>query len=116
MSDQEYVLGTDAVEIERLGLQHRVWRPQVLDAWRRGGLSPGQTALDLGCGPGYAALDLATMVGPSGRVLAADQSRRFLAHLARRAGEEGLANVEIVECDLDAGGGALAFLPDARPS
>ena len=33
----DYLLGTRDDEIERLGLQHRVWRPQVLACWRRAG-------------------------------------------------------------------------------
>src|SRR5262245_17883632 len=101
MSDSEYVLGTDAVEIERLGLQHRVWRPYVLDAWRRAGIGPGHTVLDLGCGPGHASLDLAMEVGPTGHVIAIDQSRRFLDHLDGRARAAGLSNIRIVESDLN---------------
>jgi SAM-dependent methyltransferase len=101
MSDSEYVLGTDPVEIERLGLQHRIWRPYVLDAWQRAGIGPGCAVVDLGCGPGHASLDLAREVGPAGRVIAVDQSRRFLDHLERRARDAGLSNVHLVERDLD---------------
>lgn len=32
----------------------------------------GMTAVDLGCGPGFFTLDLAQLVGPSGRVIAVD--------------------------------------------
>ena len=102
MSDAEYVLGTDAVEVDRLGLQHRVWRPFVVEAWRRAGIGPGRTVLDLGCGPGHASLDLSMEVGPRGHVIALDQSRRFLDHLERRAREAGLTNIQTVECDLNA--------------
>src|SRR5262249_55936375 len=56
-AERDYVLGTHDAEIARLGLQHRVWRPRVLDAWRRAGLTSGWTAVDVGCGPGYASLD-----------------------------------------------------------
>lgn len=31
MADRDYLLGTHDGELERLGLQHRVWRPAVLD-------------------------------------------------------------------------------------
>ena len=65
--EKDYVLGTHDEEIARLGLQHRVWRPRVLDAWRRAGFTLGQTILDVGCGPGHATLDLAEIVGPRGR-------------------------------------------------
>ena len=43
--EQDYVLGTHREELERLGLQHRVWRPTVLDCWRRAGI---ERLLDLG--------------------------------------------------------------------
>ena len=62
-----YVLGTRDEEIARLGLQHRAWRSRALAAWRTGEFAPGQTVLDVGCGPGFAALDLAKVVGPDGR-------------------------------------------------
>ena len=32
----------------------------------------GMTVLDLGCGPGFFTLDMASLVGPSGRVIACD--------------------------------------------
>lgn len=35
-------------------------------------LSEGMTVLDVGCGPGFFTLDIADMVGASGRVIAAD--------------------------------------------
>ena len=89
MSDREYVLGTRDEELERLGLQHRVWRPFVLDAWRRAGLLPGMTALDVGAGPGFATADLAEIVGSAGRVMAFERSRRFLDALAARAERRG---------------------------
>ncbi|HEV3486219.1 MAG TPA: class I SAM-dependent methyltransferase, partial [Vicinamibacterales bacterium] len=97
---QDYVLGTGDVELQRLGLQHRVWRPRALDAWRRAGFTLGQTLTDVGCGPGYAALDMAEIVGPTGRVLAADRSRRFLDALEESARNRGLANVRTVQIDL----------------
>jgi SAM-dependent methyltransferase len=103
MPEREYVLGTHDEEIGRLGLQHRVWRPYVLDAWDRAGLRAGQTALDVGCGPGYATIDLAERVGPQGRVIAIDQSRRFLDHLSGRARSEGRANIDIFQRDLNGG-------------
>lgn len=101
MTEASYVLGTHDEEIARLGLQHRVWRPRVLDCWARAGFSAGQTILDLGCGPGYATLDLAEIVGPAGRVIAIDRSRRFLDALEHSAHEHGLANIDVIEGDLD---------------
>ena len=99
--ERDYVLGTHDDEIERLGLQHRVWRPRVLDAWRRAGFTIGQTLIDVGCGPGHATIDLAEIVGPSGRVLAIERSRRFLDALEATRRQRGLDNIETLELDLD---------------
>jgi len=93
-AEKDYVLGTHDEEIERLGLQHRVWRPRALDAWRRAGFTVGQTILDVGCGPGYASVDLAEIAGRSGRVVAIDRSRRFLDALESTARSRALKNLE----------------------
>ncbi|HKY31028.1 MAG TPA: methyltransferase domain-containing protein [Candidatus Polarisedimenticolia bacterium] len=99
--EKDYVLGTHDEEIERLGLQHRVWRPRVLDAWRRAGLTLGQTIVDVGCGPGFSTLDLAGITGPAGRVVAVDRSRRFLAALEEARRQRGIGWIEAHEQDLD---------------
>src|SRR5439155_11319771 len=67
--DRDYLLGTHEEELARLGLQHRVWRPVVLDCWQRAGMTVGKRVLDVGAGPGYAAVDLAEIVGPTGKVI-----------------------------------------------
>jgi ubiquinone/menaquinone biosynthesis C-methylase UbiE len=41
----------------------------------------GMTVLDIGCGPGFFSLALAQMVGPSGRVIAADLQEGMLQNL-----------------------------------
>ena len=104
---KEYLLGTHDEEIERLGLQHRVWRPDVLACWRRAGITAGSRVLDVGAGPGYATMDLAEIVGPEGRVVALERSPRFLAVAREACARRGLANVEFHERDLMAGFPAL---------
>lgn len=104
MSERDYVLGTHDEEVERLGLQHRVWRPQVLDAFRRAGIGPGASVVDVGAGPGFASTDLAEIVGPSGKILAVERSRRFLEVLEDRARRLGLTNIETREQDVTESG------------
>jgi SAM-dependent methyltransferase len=99
--ERDYVLGTHDEEIARLALQHRVWRPRASEAWRHAGFTVGQTILDIGCGPGHASLDLAEIVGPTGRVVALDRSRRFLDWLEGARRQRGLANITAHEIDLD---------------
>ena len=73
--ERDYVLGTHDKELARLGLQHRVWRPVVLDCWQRAGITVGKRVLDIGSGPGYAAVDLAKIVGQTGEVVAIERSK-----------------------------------------
>jgi SAM-dependent methyltransferase len=96
MTDGDYVLGTQDDEVQRLGLQHRVWRARVLDAFRRAGIGSGQTVVDVGAGPGFAAADLAELVGPAGKVFALERAPHFLDTIRSR----GLANVEVREQDV----------------
>src|SRR6185436_9361566 len=95
--EKEYVLGTDRAELERLGLQHQLWLAQAAAAWERAGFRRGQRILDVGCGPGFATIDLAQRVGPRGKVVAVDISQRFLTHLEERASARGLTNVRAVQ-------------------
>jgi len=98
--DRDYVLGTDEQEMARLGLQHLVWRPQMLAAWRRARITRGSRVLDIGAGPGYATADLGEIVGPQGEVLGLERSARFVAAARRRCAERGLTNTRIDEVDL----------------
>jgi len=98
--ERDYLLGTDEVEVNRLGLQHRVWRPRVLDAWRRAGISEGSKVIDAGAGPGWATVDLAEIVGRSGEVHALERSDRFLRFLEWNARQRGLANIRTANLDL----------------
>ena len=59
------------------------------------GLRPGQTACDVGAGPGYFTRRLALAVGPAGRVYAVDVEARLLEVLRERLGKHG-ANVTTV--------------------
>jgi SAM-dependent methyltransferase len=96
----DYVLGTGDVEIARLGLQHRVWRPHALRAWERAGITEGARVLDLGAGPGFATADLAENVGPSGEVIAIERSERFVQHARALCQQRGLRNVRLLQQDV----------------
>ena len=98
--DRDYVLGTHDQELARLGLQHRVWRAVVLDCWQRAGITAGSRVLDVGAGPGYAAMDLAEIVGPAGEVTALERSQNFIRAMEANCRARSLKNVRVHELDL----------------
>jgi len=61
--------------------------------WRRVGLKPGDTVVDVGSGTGYYAFPAAAVVGTDGRVYAVDVSRELVKLVRQRATERGLRNV-----------------------
>ena len=87
--DEPYLLGTHSAEERRLETQHLLWLGAARELWDRAGFGPGARLLDLGCGPGFATLELAERVGAGGRVLAVDESVPFIGRLnceAKRLG------------------------------
>ena len=50
----------------------------------------GMTALDVGCGPGFFSIDMAEMVGESGRIIAADLQEGMLEKLKEKIKETEL--------------------------
>ncbi len=98
--ERDYVLGTHDEELARLGLQHRVWRPVVLDCWQKAGITVGSRVVDIGAGPGYATIDLAEIVGPAGQVVALERSNKFVNATKEAVCARSLTNVKIHELDL----------------
>lgn len=97
----EYLFGTDDDELRRLGFQHQAWIRETAAGWDRGRFGPGGHVLDLGCGPGYAACDLALRL-VDGSVTGIDVSERFAAHARRQAAARGLRNLSVQVQDAEA--------------
>ncbi len=96
--EKDYVLGTHKDELDRLGLQHFVWRQHVLAAWDKAGIGSGDKVLDVGAGPGYASADLSEIVGKNGKVVAVERSLNYLNAL-REMNEK--RNLGIVSYEVD---------------
>lgn len=86
-----------AVHLAYFRLRDRFLAPERV--LRDAGVQPGQTVLDYGCGGGSYSLAAARMVGEAGRVWAVDFSPLAVAEVRRRAGEQGLTNLETIETD-----------------
>jgi SAM-dependent methyltransferase len=72
-------------------------RREILEVLR---LKPGERVLDLGCGPGLLAGQMAEAVGPDGLVHGVDGSSDMLAIAARRELRPGAAPLELTEQDV----------------
>lgn len=103
----EYILGTGADELSRLGIQHRVWADATTTIWRKSGVGPGTKVLDVGSGPGHATLDMAQLVTDTGSIVAIDESRTFVDHLNAQAQLRGLQQIEARVGDAENMGSAL---------
>ncbi len=60
-------------------------------------LTPGLRVVEIGCGPGAAAIEVVQRVGPEGHVLAVDRSTSATAQL-RRAGADLVAQGRLTIC------------------
>jgi ubiquinone/menaquinone biosynthesis C-methylase UbiE len=94
----EYILSNSA-EAERLRVQARVWEPDVERLLDQIGVQPGWSCLDLACGAIGLLGPLSRRVGRAGRVVGIDNDPRLLAAARAFAEEQGLTNVELLECD-----------------
>ncbi len=79
---------------ERLRVLSRVMQPTTLALFRRAGVRPGMTCLEVGCGGGDVALDLARIVGPEGRVTGIDTDPAKIEIARREARAVQVTNVE----------------------
>jgi SAM-dependent methyltransferase len=96
----DYILGTSEEEVTRLALQHRSWLPYVLECWRSAGITAGNHVLDIGAGPGCASLDLAELVGPTGRVTVVERSHNFIQVIREAIRRRSISNIDLHQMDL----------------
>jgi ubiquinone/menaquinone biosynthesis C-methylase UbiE len=94
-----YALGSNPAESARLQRQSDELRPQTAELLAHIGLEPGQSAMDLGCGPSGILELLSAAVSPGGRVIGLDADPAHTAMASRYVSERGLANVAVVTAD-----------------
>ncbi len=78
--------------IRLLGVSDSLRRPLIHAAIQALNLPPGSRGLDVGCGIGLQARQLAEAVGPSGHITGLDLSPQLLQHANRLAARSGLAD------------------------
>lgn len=104
----EYALGSDNTEHERL-IRQAAWLTAPTERFfRAAGIAPGQRVLDLGSGVGDVSFIAARMVGSVGEVVGVERDPRAVARATVRAEEFGLQQVHFTQTD-------IADLPIERP-
>ena len=94
-----YALGSNPGESARLCRQSAELRPESIALLDWIGLKPGQSTIDLGCGP-IGIIDLLSAgVSPGGRVVGLDADPAHVAMARQYARQHGLANVEVMVAD-----------------
>jgi SAM-dependent methyltransferase len=94
-----YALGSSPDESARLQRQADELAADSASLLDRVGLRPGQSAIDLGCGPRGILDLLAERVAPAGRVVGLDANPAHTAMAAEFAAGRGLSGVEIITAD-----------------
>jgi len=95
----------------RLDLLSDIMRATTLRLLEDAGLKRGDRVLDVGCGGGHVALDMAEIVGPEGRVLGIDFDPHVLELAREDAAKAGIRTVEFATADAHRfEGGPFSFI------
>lgn len=97
----EYFLATGENDSSRLEIINRLYNPAALDFMKKSGLDSGMTILEIGCGTGHMAIELAKIVGSSGKVIASDISIDQLKIAKNVAKKHNCNNIEFLQLDLN---------------
>jgi ubiquinone/menaquinone biosynthesis C-methylase UbiE len=65
-------------------------------------INPGDTVIDMGCGPGFFSIDMAKMVGTDGQVVAVDLQEPMLNRVRKKAIKQGVdKQMRFYQCGKD---------------
>ena len=80
-----------------VGMPIGTWRRMVVDALE---LRPGDTVVEVGCGTGLNFNLLQQAVGPNGKIIGIDISKKMLARASALVSNEGWLNIELSCCSV----------------
>jgi SAM-dependent methyltransferase len=98
MSDAEhgrYALALSDEEIRRYRFMAQAAREREAHWWQLAGITDGAVVLDLGCGPGLVALEMARVVGARGRVVGVDREADAAATARALLDDAGHPHVDV---------------------
>ncbi len=125
-TNNDYLLGVNEIELERLRFQHKVWGPVTNKFFDRLKIQRGWKCLDVGAGPGFVAKDLRERVGETGEVTALEPSALYLDWFKKETERKGWNNIKFIQgkaeevdfpqkyFDVIFSRWVIAFVPDAE--
>ena len=121
----QYLLGGTPAETQRLQAQGELLATSSDRLLRLAGIRPGMRVLDIGCGAGDVTMQIASIIGESGRVTGVDADAAVLAVARKRAADAGLGNVTFqqasvpgvtLDCPVDAIAGRMILAHLENPA
>jgi ubiquinone/menaquinone biosynthesis C-methylase UbiE len=97
---EDYLIRGGVEGRERLKVLSRIMRPSSHSLLERVGIRPGMRCLEIGCGSGDLAFDMARLVGPAGKVIGTDIDHEKLELVRQEAAELQLDNTEFQFADI----------------
>jgi SAM-dependent methyltransferase len=94
-NEPTYSLALSDGEVERYRFMAKIARETEATEWRVAGLEPGARVADIGCGPGLVLVELADVVGPSGRVVGIDRGDAEVETASRLIAERDLKHASV---------------------
>lgn len=94
--NEKYHLGVGEIDHERLRILNKLYNSAALRFLQECGLRSGMHLLEIGCGMGQFACELAKAVGSSGKVTAIDQSSDQITLAKKTAQNHSVSNIEFL--------------------
>lgn len=96
-SSQDYLLGVNQAELDRLRFQQSVWGHVTGAMFDRIKVQNGWKCLDVGAGPGFVSMDLRDRVGETGEVSALEPSQFYLDWFQKEVALKGWNNIKVLQ-------------------
>lgn len=98
---EDYLLGANPTELERLRFQNEVWGPVTNAFFDRLNVGKGWKCLDVGAGPGFVAADLRERVGERGEVTVLEPSHYYLEWFRGEVRKRNWANIKFAPASVE---------------
>jgi ubiquinone/menaquinone biosynthesis C-methylase UbiE len=101
MTSNEYFISTGEKDAQRLTIVNQLYNPGSVSFLKHAGLKPGMKVLEIGCGAGHMACEIAQVVTSSGTVVASDLHHDQLNIAKATAQRARIDHIQFIHLDLN---------------